>query len=74
MVAKILMTKPQTTQLTMAKIEVSIPRKQGAAAMGRDKALAKFHDQVRMQVHKVWGQQLAGRFTVLLGLGSAGGR
>lgn len=34
------------SQLTMAKIEVSIPRKQGAAAMGRDKAVAKFHDQV----------------------------
>jgi len=32
--------------LTMAKIEVSIPRKQGAAAMGRDKAVTRFHDAV----------------------------
>uniref|UniRef100_A0A7S0H6V7 Protein pelota homolog n=1 Tax=Hanusia phi TaxID=3032 RepID=A0A7S0H6V7_9CRYP len=32
--------------LTRQKIEVSIPRKQGAASMGREKALAKFYDQV----------------------------
>mmetsp|Transcript_43661 Transcript_43661/g.102822 ORF Transcript_43661/g.102822 Transcript_43661/m.102822 type:complete len:413 (-) Transcript_43661:473-1711(-) len=37
-----------TSSLTLnrQKIEVTIPRKQGAAAMGRDKALNKFYDQV----------------------------
>mmetsp|Transcript_69805 Transcript_69805/g.113320 ORF Transcript_69805/g.113320 Transcript_69805/m.113320 type:complete len:403 (+) Transcript_69805:119-1327(+) len=32
--------------LTRARIEMSIPRKQGAAAMGRDKVLQKFYDAV----------------------------
>jgi len=32
--------------LTRQRVEVSIPRKQGAAAMGRDKAIHKFYDQV----------------------------
>ena len=40
-------------QLTMAKVEVTIPRKQGAAAMGRDKALARFHDAIMRAVIQV---------------------
>ena len=32
--------------LTRQRIEMSIPRKQGAAAMGRDKAINKFYDAV----------------------------
>eukprot|EP00802_Teleaulax_amphioxeia_P014112 Tamp_14172.p1 GENE.Tamp_14172~~Tamp_14172.p1 ORF type:complete len:459 (-),score=127.42 Tamp_14172:276-1487(-) len=36
--------------LTRQRIEMSIPRKQGAAAMGRDKAVSKFYDAVMRAV------------------------